>query len=148
MSDGEALLGLRRVQGEQLLELVHDEERVAVTRPASASRPTARAPVSPVCVELREPLEKVPIASVSPASSGVERSREAERRVRARGDVDALPIPRAATEPHPRAGRTSCPHAGGPDHREKRCGRGCLSHSAWTSSSRPKKTAASFSVKD
>ena len=68
---GEARLGLRRVQREQLLELVDHEEGLARAGSASASRRRRRAPVRPSGSAPTRRSAGRPIASASPASSGV-----------------------------------------------------------------------------
>ena len=137
---GEALLHLLGVQGEQLLELVDDEQRLAVRLAATAAtRSDATSGVggsrAAVCS-----------ASASPARSGASAcARPRERR--------AAPASHTRPPSPPAARHQTRPHEGGlarpgrPDHRQQLPLRS-LRHSAATSSSRPKKRSASSSVKD
>ena len=132
----EPLLHLRGVQREQLLELVHHKERLAVAPPPAAHQ-----------------IEKTAVsstdhsrwsASTSPASSGTSACPRPRKGAAPGVDTSAPPGGRDATTP----ARTNdvLPAPEGPITPD-RCRDRSLSQSDATSVSRPKNQAASFSVK-
>ena len=137
---GEPRLHLGRVQGEELLELVDDQQRLLV--PAAA---TGRPRTPPRRGRRRRPARR--IASESPASSEASALAERSERLRSRVCSGRSAQPLAALGIRPALRNEVLPAPDGPTM-PSMCGRSSLRHICSTSASRPKKYSASSSVKE
>ena len=133
---GESGLGLRGVQCEELLELVHDQQHLVVAPPPARGRLHHALGVAALH-ELRDAVQQVRDRFRVPRQLPRQPLREGQRGLRPRRADDRPPAGRAPRH-HPRPHERGLARSRGSDH-GKKAPRDILSHSARTSSSRPKK---------